>query len=189
MVLLCLLVVLASPEPFRPDDFGSEISRYVFSNVVTLKEDETNNTIDFGFVPKKCVIGDFVWNDSNNNGIQDEGETGLPRINVSLYILHNGETEVLLNSTLSDINGSYSFEVPFGIYKVKAGEGQIDKIIKGYIIEPGMPEDERNFAWGPTELEVGNPKNDSNDHSGTMVVLDNYNQVNMTIDFGYGPYE
>ncbi|MFZ1599707.1 MAG: SdrD B-like domain-containing protein [Anaerolineae bacterium] len=30
-------------------------------------------------------IGDFVWNDLNNNGIQDSGETGLPNVLVNLY--------------------------------------------------------------------------------------------------------
>jgi len=30
-------------------------------------------------------IGDFVWVDSNVNGIQDSGETGLPGVTVNLY--------------------------------------------------------------------------------------------------------
>lgn len=188
MTILYLLVVLASPDPSGPDDSENAIYRYVSSDVVTLTEDYANRTIDFGFVPKKGVIGDFVWNDSNYNGIQDEGEDGLPGINVSLYMLH-GQKEVFFNSTFSDINGSYSFEVPFGTYKVKAGEWQINEVIIGYIIEPSMPEPEKDYAWAPTELEACDTKNDSNNHSGTTVVLDRYNQVNTTIDFGYCPYE
>ncbi len=31
------------------------------------------------------AIGDFVWNDLNNNGIQDSGEAGLPNVLVNLY--------------------------------------------------------------------------------------------------------
>ena len=44
--------------------------------------DYTNPTIDFGFTaPVVCEasIGNFVFNDANNNGIQDVGELGISR--------------------------------------------------------------------------------------------------------------
>lgn len=189
MAILCLLVVLASPEPSLSADSRRDVSRYVYSDVVILGEDQTNETIDFGFVPKKGLIGDFVWNDSNKNGIQDEGEDGLPGVNVTLYILLDGSTEIFFNSTFSDIIGKYSFEVPFGIYKVKAGEGQEYKDVYIRIDDPTIPEHIRNYPWGEIDkLYAGDPKNDSNDHGGTIVVLNKYDQINTTIDFGYRRY-
>lgn len=31
-----------------------------------------------------CTIGDFVWNDTNRNGIQDAGEAGIANVSVLL---------------------------------------------------------------------------------------------------------
>jgi SdrD B-like domain len=45
-------------------------------NLPNLGFDYSNLTIDFGFVAPACtgMIGNRVWNDANNNGIQDPGE-------------------------------------------------------------------------------------------------------------------
>ena len=45
-----------------------------------------NDTIDFGFIPiPKFFIGDWVWYDSNNNGLQDDGEEGIAGVTVELW--------------------------------------------------------------------------------------------------------
>ena len=31
------------------------------------------------------AIGDYVWNDGNRNGIQDDGDTGINGVTVNLY--------------------------------------------------------------------------------------------------------
>ena len=46
-----------------------------------------------------AVISGFVWNDVNNNGIQDAGEPGIAGVSVSLG------TQI----TATDVNGFYSF--------------------------------------------------------------------------------
>jgi hypothetical protein len=49
----------------------------------------TDNSIDFGFVPpapKGITIGNFLWNDDNNNGLQDGGEDGIPGVSVRLCV-------------------------------------------------------------------------------------------------------
>ena len=43
---------------------------------VTLAPGETNNTLDAGLY-QPAALGDFVWSDTNANGIQDAGETGI----------------------------------------------------------------------------------------------------------------
>ncbi|GEM_PF-2426733 len=189
MAVLFLTATFAYSQPSISGGYEDDIYRYIFTYDVILGDDEQNDTVDFGFMAKKGLIGDLVWNDSNENGIQDEGEEGLPGINVSLYILPVGETEVFYNSTFSDSNGSYSFIVPFGRYVVKTGEGQ--KYGKNYIRieDPTLPEDVRNFPWGEIDkIYAADEENDSNDHKGSIVVINEHDPANTTIDFGYVKY-
>jgi len=75
-----------------------------------------------------ATIGDFVWVDSNNNGIQDGGEAGFPDgVTVDLYYC-NG-TFVATNTT--DASGYYSFQVAPGEYYV-----QFALPAGGYIFSP-----------------------------------------------------
>ncbi len=58
-------------------------------------------------------IGDFVWFDKNNNGIQDGGEMGLEAIRFQLY----NDSDELIAETQSDLNGFYGFDrIPTGRY-------------------------------------------------------------------------
>jgi hypothetical protein len=60
-------------------------------------------------------IGDFVWFDTNQNGIQEAGEPGLDGIEVQLFDLAN-----TLIATTTSSGGSYSFPlVPAGIYRAR----------------------------------------------------------------------
>jgi Subtilase family/SdrD B-like domain/Cadherin-like/Putative Ig domain/CARDB/Domain of unknown function (DUF4114)/Bacterial pre-peptidase C-terminal domain len=60
-----------------------------------------------------ATIGDFVWVDTNGNGIQDTDEPGLEQVTVNIY--DNGET--LVSTTTTNINGFYSFtEIDPGDY-------------------------------------------------------------------------
>jgi len=189
MAVLFLTATFAYSEPSKIGGYEEDIHKFISTDDVILGDDEQNDTIDFGFMAKKGLIGDFVWNDSNENGIQDDGEEGLPGVNVSLYMLPDGEKEVFYNSTFSDLNGSYSFIVPFGRYVVKTGEGQ--KYGNGYIriFDPTLPEDVRIFPWGEIDkIYAGGEENDSNDHKGSIVVMDHHDPVNTTIDFGYVKY-
>ena len=61
------------------------------NTIVTLFTDKENNqTLDFGYVPK-CAgsIGDFVWKDLNENGIQESGEPGIDGVRVHLSGTNN----------------------------------------------------------------------------------------------------
>lgn len=53
------------------------------------------------------VIGDFVWKDLNQNGIQDAGEPGLPGVRVSLF---DCLTRSLIDTKVTDAAGRYRFE-------------------------------------------------------------------------------
>jgi hypothetical protein len=61
------------------------------------------------------AIGDFVWEDLNNNGVQDAGEPGMSNVVVNLYDCSNN----LLASTTTSANGLYVFtNLPPGGYVV-----------------------------------------------------------------------
>ncbi len=69
-------------------------------------------TVDAGLVSNpnifdtKGSIGDFVWNDLNNNGLQDAGEPGIAGVTVTLYAA-NGTT--VIATTTTDALGNYQF--------------------------------------------------------------------------------
>ncbi|MBT6554475.1 MAG: choice-of-anchor D domain-containing protein [Candidatus Marinimicrobia bacterium] len=62
-----------------------------------------DNTRDAGF--KTTGVGDFVWLDVNEDGVQDVGEAGVPGIDVEIKI--DGGASVA--TTITDANGYYSF--------------------------------------------------------------------------------
>jgi len=62
------------------------------------------NTIDAGMF-RFGSIGDFVWYDTNNNGLQDVGEAGIPGVIVSI----SGSTLLTPKETVTDSLGKYLF--------------------------------------------------------------------------------
>ncbi|MEB8432728.1 carboxypeptidase regulatory-like domain-containing protein [Cocleimonas sp. KMM 6892] len=78
---------------------------------VTLAAGETNDTLDAGiFLP--ATLGNYVWNDLNNDGIQDPTEEGIENVTVTLL---DGSGDPILDenndliTTTTDENGAYSF--------------------------------------------------------------------------------
>ncbi|MBT9313238.1 SdrD B-like domain-containing protein [Leptothoe kymatousa] len=75
-------------------------------------------------------LGDKVFADSNNNGLQDAAETGVAGVTVNLLADINGdgtiEANEVIDTTTTDENGEYSFTVVAGDYKVQfeAADGQ-----------------------------------------------------------------
>ncbi len=64
-------------------------------------------------------IGDYVWNDLNDNGIQDDGESVIKGVIVELY---NGEG-TLVGTTTTDVAGFYMFpNLLAGNYTVKIAD-------------------------------------------------------------------
>ncbi len=51
-------------------------------------------------------IGNYVWNDLDQDGIQDPNEPGFPNVTLELY---NGAGNILLGSTTTDASGHYYF--------------------------------------------------------------------------------
>jgi len=174
MLVLWLISIAASSQPSSSLDFDMPLD--VFAD---LKVDGSDNDmVDFGFFIPNGTIGDLVWHDKNGNGIQDGDENGLANVKISIYNKITGE---FVNSTVSNQTGYYIFEIPYGSYKVIAGETQkIPDDEEGCIRLPADPCD-----WCPTKIGIGDPKNDSNYHNYCSVVLEEDDRKNTTIDFGY----
>ncbi len=85
------------------------------SSVVTLTaggeptgdgDNDTNSnlTVDFGIL-QPASLGNFVWNDTNNNGVQDPGELGVGGVTVTL---RNGSGTTIITTTTAP-DGTYLF--------------------------------------------------------------------------------
>ncbi len=70
----------------------------------TLASGENDPTWDAGLY-QLASLGDFVWNDTNANGIQDAGEPGIENVTVELF---NG-SGVSQGTTTTDASGIYAF--------------------------------------------------------------------------------
>jgi uncharacterized surface anchored protein len=94
------------------DNLDSDPNTATFKTApVTLADGEVNLTLDGGIINSNietglASLGDLVWNDINNNGIQDAGETGVAGITVTLYEA-NGTT--VISTTTTDALGNYIF--------------------------------------------------------------------------------
>ncbi|MBD3791571.1 MAG: DUF11 domain-containing protein [Campylobacterales bacterium] len=83
---------------------------------------DTNGTVQFSITevgPANVSIGDRIWIDSNNNGVQDANETGgVPSVRVDLYYDNN---DTVADTVYSDINGIYEFPK---VKTIDEGSGQ-----------------------------------------------------------------
>jgi hypothetical protein len=98
----------ASPTNGRTDSF-------------TLSYGEAELDIDAGFY-QLLSLGNFVWNDINNNGIFDNGESPIPGVSLTLWKDENGDNIPDVSTgknTTTNPNGEYLFtELVEGDYVV-----------------------------------------------------------------------
>ncbi|MEA2475790.1 MAG: hypothetical protein QOE06_3705, partial [Thermoleophilaceae bacterium] len=134
------------------------------SMVVLSPGNMQDETVDFGYSsPGISGIGDFVWNDSNGNGVQDSGEPGLPGLTVNLC--SDSTCSTITATTTTDQNGAYHFTALFP---------------GTYYVQVNMP---TNFT--PSPVQVGSPALDSNGSIAQVLLPDNF--TDNTIDFGFVP--
>ena len=73
-------------------------------------------TLDFGFTSNSFSLGNRVWYDTNNNGVRDSTELGIPNVLVNLL----DKTGTFITSKTTDANGYYRFDtLAAGQYKVQ----------------------------------------------------------------------
>ncbi|MFC2084140.1 SdrD B-like domain-containing protein [Bacteroidota bacterium] len=121
------------------------------------------------------TIGDFIWHDTNTNGLQDSGEPGIPGVDVELLDMSDN----LLQTTATNTSGLYQFTgVLNGTYKVKVADSNFDP--------GGVFEEKSNLKWYATFENAGDDTKDSDGGktSHEAVVTVNCND-DYTIDFGF----
>src|SRR6185312_8997492 len=86
----------------------------------SLAAGQNRTDVDFGYRATGS-IGDRLWYDTNGNGVQDAGETGINGVTVQLF---NGATLVATTTTAGD--GNYTFNnLAAGTYTVKVVPGTL----------------------------------------------------------------
>ncbi|WP_461125424.1 SdrD B-like domain-containing protein, partial [Spirosoma aerophilum] len=93
------------------DDKDSDAGVNGFTGVYTIDTSQpesstarNNPTVDAGFYVPSASLGDFVFVDTNKNGVQDAGEPGIPGVVVTL--VSNG---TVVATTTTNGSGIYSF--------------------------------------------------------------------------------
>lgn len=81
------------------------------SRTITVTSGDDVDTADFGY-SIGASIGDFVWNDLDGNGLQDDGAAatvGIENVTVSLYTGTTVNAVNLVTTDDTDANGAYLF--------------------------------------------------------------------------------
>ncbi|POF45815.1 SdrD B-like domain-containing protein, partial [Staphylococcus pseudintermedius] len=90
-------------------------------------------------------LGDKVWNDVNKNGIQDQGETGIADVKVTLKDRDGN----ILDTTYTNTNGKYIFD------NLKNGNYQVDfETPEGYAASPSNQGNDALDSDGPTNAQA-----------------------------------
>ncbi len=139
----------------------------------------TRADIDFGF--DDPTLGDRVWHDANQNGIQDAGESGLAGVTVLLYVDVDGDGVLdagfdnLLRRTVTQSDGSYYFGgLPFRSFILKVADGNFagDGVLLG-------------FSAAPQNLGGDEALDSDADPSSHQISITPLSAKDYTLDFGF----
>lgn len=125
----------------------------------------SNTSVDFGYnAPCSGSIGNFLWHDQNENGIQDFDEPGLVGVKIDLF----DDLGVLIESKETGTNGVFSFDgLCQGTYRLEVDESTLPL----------------NFEVGA--CDVGGDDNVDSDCSPIDIVLPTDFTDDTSVDFGY----
>ncbi|MDG5302241.1 SdrD B-like domain-containing protein, partial [Staphylococcus aureus] len=94
---------------------NEELDSNGLSSVITVIGKD-NLSADLGIYKPKYNLGDYVWEDTNKNGIQDQDEKGISGVTVTL----KDENGNVLKTVTTDADGKYKFtDLDNGNYKVE----------------------------------------------------------------------
>ena len=123
---------------------------------VSLAAGDSNNDIDFGY-RSLGTLGDTVWNDTNANGVQDAGETGIAGVEVTL----SGPVSA---TTTTDANGSYEFTgLPQGNYTVSVDGTALDGLEQTHDLDDPATVTPTTANSTVVELTLAQPSRDDAD--------------------------
>ena len=150
---------------YTPASNGSYQCIITLGDCITKVVTVNLNSINCSQPLAKSGLGDYVWNDTNNSGIQEASEMGVSGITVTLFAA-DGVTS--LATTTTDISGFYSFpNLTAGSYVV------------GF---SGLPSGYLFSSANGTLNDAGN--SDANANGKTVVITLADNEFNMNVDAG-----
>jgi uncharacterized repeat protein (TIGR01451 family) len=138
----------------------------------TLASGGSDQTADFGFY-QSVKIGNFVWNDINDNGIQDAGESGVQGVTLTLTGT-NGLGQSVTDHATTNSNGGYLFTEAPGTYTVSVDDSNfnVGSALVGYSPSPDIVGSDRT---------VDSNHNPSGTTPGTLAS----GGSDLTVDFGF----
>ena len=166
-------VTVSAPAGYVPTVTGAgttatDSSTSTATSVVLNTGGQRDPTLDFGFWGE-VSLGDYVWLDVNNDGIQDS--TDVPLAGVTLTITKADGSPAysssgsLVTTTTTDANGHYVFDhLAYGQYKVT-------------VTPPA--------GYSPAKTGAAATASDSSKGSATSVALNSNGQHDPTLDFGF----
>jgi hypothetical protein len=167
----------ATPQPFvipmvGVNGFpGATLDNFDAVKAITLEIDSPTTDRDFAIdqLDTGCsgIIGDFVWLDANEDGIQNDGPTsGIGGVTLNLY---SAVGHVLLRTTATDSDGFYRFTALCrGDYVVEVDASTLPAGVVPTLSNQG-----------------GDPTQDSNGSPASVSLADDFFAEDLTIDFGY----
>ena len=140
------------------------------------RENDSDFTVDFGFADPSVSVGDFVWVDLNENGVQNAGEPGIGGVTVTLTTPAGLPVSTVFGTAVAPVvtgtDGSYSFSnLPAGQqYRVNIANSQA--ALSGYV---------------PTLTGQGTTATDSSNAAATSTTLSTDGATDTSLDFGFAP--
>ena len=163
---------------------------------ILLNVNEVNITVDAGFIPSILVLGNRVWYDTDNNGINSSTENGMRNISMRLYrdIDNNNVADgAAIATTTTDANGNYSFaNLAPGNYIVGAvlPAGYVSSNVNAGDPDNNINNDDNGVVQAGNEIRglaitlsiIGEPEgtNNNTNNSYDFGMLPNCNCVNTT---------
>ncbi len=161
----------------------------------------SNVSVDFGFVPA-VSIGSIIWNDTNNNGLQEAGELGISGATVELIDDTTGLPVAGVASQVTGASGSYHFTgLAEGDYKVRVTLPGYTKSTPQTGVDNDDTANDSNIALtagnvhtsGMFTLSVGGEPTLAQENGGLVIAGNNSDDAdngsetngNMTVDFGF----
>ena len=121
------LLEVAAPDHVEFDPNLKHEFSIVTGAEVGVELDINNNSKPVEPEPELIELGDYVWFDDNNDGIQDENEKPVPGATVTLY----DSEGTVLKTTTTDENGKYLFT------ELKPGKYEVGFVIPKELVEEG----------------------------------------------------
>ncbi len=117
-------------------------------------DNNANYTLDFGLYRPSLSLGNRVWYDENNNGLNDPSEVGIPNVMVTLFRDSNNDGTPdggAVNAVLTNTDGYYLFT---------------DLAPDTYIVEVMPP-----TGYISSTVDAGDPDTDADDADDNGVLL------------------